>query len=727
MKKLVLAFMLILACFCMIGCKDANNVEPPVTVTPTPEQPEIIEKPVTIEAVETTGKIGEPIVSASGEAVLTCEDSVGGIYTFKQQVARAVESSGTWEYSKNGIVLFSGTFSGDINVTAEAPLSSLNLTVTKAADKSGKLIETTEAKTFDFNVEPTGTFNATIPAVEIVVEVVVDPNNPETTEETKALLNEAVDLLFEGDIDGGIAKIKTAYDGQKNDETKMYYALAELASISVDESVNTLLTENFGIVGYPSELNSLLNGDWLEEYSDLTKRRTFLFVDETEGMGPYYKCSGVETDRGTGVCVCGQYSPEEDCWYDADCCNIKDIQLDENGQYIISGWELLDKGLVSEEQLQNATKYYAILTWNTIEVERGKEYYPKFDTVSIEGMETVNTTFQLSEVVSYHLLNCNSEGLNSVIDNILAVFGDKFENAKFLVASMSNASVEIPAELFDALELEEILGKASLKVGKAEVNVLVASMEILQGTFQWMASYDWSANFSSIIDYLYSYEETSEELDQLELVRSCFSSEMLKIRNENKMTESKESFIDAISMIIDSYDFLVGDTSEYPESVIEQIKEYGEVFKDGAEKLKKAIEDGTVFYVPEKDPYLTGYWDNTSRNAMFGIDFGKFFQAGYLSDIIEKDADGNPKLYLHIIPKYEYSHHYVDISSCQTKDEVTELKENYCNENGLTEIQCVTTVNIKLDPEKMTSLVVGLWPEEISETPYLPIFNTDAF
>ena len=644
MKKLVLAFMLILACFCMIGCKDANNVEPPVTVTPTPEQPEIIEKPVTIEAKETTGEIGEPVVSASGEAVLTCEDSDGGIYTFKQQVARAVESSGTWEYSKNGIVLFAG----NIVLTEGASLSSLNLTVTKAADESGKLIETTEAKTFDFDVDPAGTFNATIPAVEIVVEVVVDPNNPETTEETKALLNEAVDLLLEGDIDGGIAKIKTAYDGQKNDETKMYYALAELASISVDESVNTLLTENFGIVGYPSKLNSLLNGDWLEEYSDLIKRRTILFVDETEGMGPFYKCSGVETDWRTGVHVLGQYSPEEDCWYDADRCDIKDIQLDENGQYIISEWVLLDTGLVSEDQLQNATKYYVIVTGNTIEVEMGKEYLPKFDTVPIEGMETVNTILQLSEVVSYHLLNCNSEGLNNVIDNILAVFGDKFENAKSLAASMSNASVEIPAELFDALELEEILGKASLKVGKAELNVLVASMEILQGTFQWMASYDWTANFSSVIDYLYNSEENSEELDKLELIRSCFSSEMLKVRNENKMTESKESFIDAISMIIDSYDFLVGDTSEYPESAIEQIKEYGEVFKDGAEKLKKAIEDGAIFYVPEKDPYLTGYWDNTSRNAMFGIDFGKFFQAGYLSDIIEKDAEGNPKLYLHI-------------------------------------------------------------------------------
>lgn len=596
MKKLVLAFMLILACFCMIGCKDANNVEPPVT-----EQPEIIEKPVTIEAVETTGKIGEPIVSATGEAVLTCEDSRGGIYTFKQQVARAVESSGTWEYSKNRIVLFSGTFSGDINVTAEAPLSSLNLTVTKAADKSGKLIETTEAKTFDFNVEPAGTFNATIPAVEIVVEVVVDPNNPETTEETKALLNEAVDLLMEGDIDGGIAKIKTAYDGQKNDETKMYYALAELASISVDESVSTLLTENIGIRNYPSKMNALLNGEWLKE-----------------------------------------------------------------------------------------------------------------------GLESVTTAEQLSMQIIINLIDCNPDGLNDLVDNIVDIFGDKFENAKALAASMSNASVALPEELFDALELEEVLGKSSLKVGKAELNVLVASMEILQGTFQWISSYDWSVNIASIKDALPINEE-SEGLD-LDFFRNLINKKTLAVRNAKAMEASKESFIDAIDMVVASYDYLVGDTSEYPQAAIDAIKEYGDAIKAEALKVKTAIKNGEVYRIKESD-------------FRFSIDLGKFFQSGYFSNLIEKDDNGGLQLYLNIGGNYIddngyiFFNEYVKLSSttraADLKQIASEWLETYMEENGITQDQlnypsiCIV---FKLNGSYLDKLLPGLFPAEDIDETYIPLF-----
>ena len=440
MKKLVIAFMLILASFCMIGCTDANNVEPPVTVTPTPEQPEIIEKPVTIEAKETTGEIGEPVVSASGEAVLTCEDSDGGIYTFKQQVARAVESSGTWEYSKNGIVLFSGTFSGDINVIAEAPLSSLNLTVTKAADESGKLIETTEAKTFDFNVEPAGTFNATIPAVEIVVEVVVDPNNPETTEETKALLNEAVDLLMKGDIDGGIAKISKAYDGQKNDETKMYYALAELASISVDESVSTLLTENIGIKNYPSKMNALINGEWLKEYK-VTENCDLVEVTEYE-YGSYVRVSGYEVDYSD---IYAHFQYYEGQWIDS-LTHLTGVYLDEKGPYLVYMWNL--QGMVSDEELDAATKYHYGYTGEYIEITTGSTFAPEFELV--EGLTSVTTAEQLSMQILLNLIDCNPDGLNDLVDNILAIFGDKFENAKALAASMSNASVALPEELFDA-------------------------------------------------------------------------------------------------------------------------------------------------------------------------------------------------------------------------------------------------------------------------------------
>ena len=90
--------------------------------------------------------------------------------------------------------------------------------------------------------------------------------NKPTTDNTKDLLAEAVDLLLDLKIDEGVAKIKEAYSVQKNNETTLYYALAELASISVDQSVATLFKDNFGVKNYPAKMNSLISGDWMKEY-----------------------------------------------------------------------------------------------------------------------------------------------------------------------------------------------------------------------------------------------------------------------------------------------------------------------------------------------------------------------------------------------------------------------------------------------------------------------------
>ncbi len=138
---------------------------------------EVVQKPSTtsqkIEAVETTGEMGKPETAADGTITLTTTDSTGGKYTFKQiggevSSIRAASPSGTWDYtnSKN-IKQFEGTFNGDI---AKEGANDLNLTVEKAADATGTLQEVTEPQSFTFEVSASGTFAATIPAVEIVVQ-----------------------------------------------------------------------------------------------------------------------------------------------------------------------------------------------------------------------------------------------------------------------------------------------------------------------------------------------------------------------------------------------------------------------------------------------------------------------------------------------------------------------------------------------------------------------------
>lgn len=158
------------AVLALTGCPNSATVQPAGDKTPSNTVETKTEK---TEALTTSGTMGNPERKANGSVTLITTDSNGGRYTFTQSAPpaasiRSASSSGTWDYTnKDEIKQFAGSYSGDITSSGA---NSLSLTVEKAADPSGKLQEVTEPQSFDFEV--TGnTFRATIPAVEIVVQV----------------------------------------------------------------------------------------------------------------------------------------------------------------------------------------------------------------------------------------------------------------------------------------------------------------------------------------------------------------------------------------------------------------------------------------------------------------------------------------------------------------------------------------------------------------------------
>lgn len=170
MKKRVLAFMLVLACLICIGCSNGNNTIQPTVQLPAefkPTEPLLPVEYETLAEVFTTGTVAEPETNSSGEITLECSDSDGGKYVFVQQPARAAIMTGTWKFIKNDVVLFSGTFEG--NISSVESLESLSLTVTEAANEDGDLVATKENNSFVFEITEGKTFTATIPPVEVVL------------------------------------------------------------------------------------------------------------------------------------------------------------------------------------------------------------------------------------------------------------------------------------------------------------------------------------------------------------------------------------------------------------------------------------------------------------------------------------------------------------------------------------------------------------------------------
>ena len=501
-----------------------------------------------------------------------------------------------------------------------------------------------------FDSSAVGTCTLSFKYNDIAVEGTINISVAETSKEWKLLLNQGIELICEGHFDEGFTKIKAAYDIEKNDETKMYYSLVELASISTDESVNKIMKENLGITNYPAEFNSLISGDWLEKYP--TYRRVNLYdVYDAKYYYGYVRvdgelCESWEDDSVRVRC----YLDDEGDWLDPYYYNnyeemyIKNPVASENGRYLVSKYDL--------SEIPEGTKYYEydwtdedkrVLIYDNDSSLLAQFNVPAWleDTEMYKDSFVGTTATITTQAYRFYasLIDCNPNGANELIDNIVNVFNTKFNPVKEIANTISNNSVLIPVKVIETLNLEGLLGDSNVKLGKAELNVVIASLQLFKGIFEWISSYDLSANITE----LKSLFNSDESFDH-NFINDIIKVDTFKTRNESAMAKSKATFIDALEMLLASYDFIVSSENDYPQAAKDEIKRYGDVLKSACNQLKNSITNGTVFYIPKDNPFETSEWNATKDNCWFGIDMGKLFKAGYFSNIVERTSSGALKI-----------------------------------------------------------------------------------
>ena len=570
-----------------------------------------------------------------------------------------------------------------------------------------------------FNVE--GTLSVTIKA---------------SSKPYKNLLNEGIDLLLEQKYDEGVAKIKEAYNKEQNDETKLYYALAEIATISTDSSVSNIMKNNFGVRNYPSTLNALINGEWLKEYKRGVYEDVYT-VSEAPADETYY-CVKVSGDR------CDWNSDGEECWIEAlldedkewiscyatDFCYVKNVRLDETGKYLVSVYSLPEN---VRAQITDSTKKYKCSYDHEKRVltDSDSTKFPEFnvpewlknsDRYRESLIKSTQTSATTSLLLWGNLVECNPDGANGLIDNILKIFDGKFENAKKLAASISEGNVLVPSKVISALGLEEVLGDSSVYVGKAELNVLISSMQILKGTFQWLSSYDLSANIASAKDFF------GENPDEWGFFRKLANTNSLKVRNAGAMETSKKTFIEAIEILENSYKYLVSSASSYPQAAKDEVARYGNVVLAAAEDLNKCLKNGGIFYIPNENPFETLQWKASSSSNSFGIDMGKLFTAGYFSGIFERDGSD---LKIDCVVDYYYyksgwteekegTFNFKITSDMKTSNVIEEAVENKMRElvgDDYSWMEYDARIGLKVNSKLLSDLLPGLDFEGFSMIP----------
>lgn len=88
--------------------------------------------------------------------------------------------------------------------------------------------------------------------------------NEKPTESCQVLLDDAVDHFANSEFDEGIANIEQAYTKERNDTTRMYYALAKLALISMNSDTLNFMRKTCGFESYPNKLNAIITEPWWE-------------------------------------------------------------------------------------------------------------------------------------------------------------------------------------------------------------------------------------------------------------------------------------------------------------------------------------------------------------------------------------------------------------------------------------------------------------------------------
>jgi len=326
-----------------------------------------------------------------------------------------------------------------------------------------------------------------------------------------------------------------------------------------------------------------------------------------------------------------------------------------------------------------------------------------------------NTVFNSVHKQSYFdmalavaIVEANPNGLNEMMTKAANIFDTKFDEAEYVINRMSNKPVKVPAALVDALHLEEVFGEEGAYVGKAEANVLIAALELVQGVFDYASATDLSINFKA-------YKEDPNLFNGVEIEDCYYSSndyatyEKLYIKNMNaeysyknklfnglnfkncfgarsnsQMAKSKKAFVHAFDTIINSYDFLTGENTYYPEQLVEMLQGYGTGPRVIISALKNAINNGEKFAIPMLLMESSGMeelmtldsWSFTEDEIMFYVDFGRLFTAGAFKGLFSVDKSGN-YLFSYAYRDYRlYEVEYYDKEDDSRKKEIYEFTDS---------------------------------------------------
>ena len=493
------------------------------------------------------------------------------------------------------------------------------------------------------------------------------------------------------DFDAALAKFKDAYNAERNNTTKAYYAAAQLAYISVKPETVNFMRNKMGFATYPGKLNALVNLEWFKEE---TKTHTEIvnytgsisipcFKSTPDTNGSYQRVNGHIEDVKDNIKVSlkldsrliyevGSFNDFLGKWtdpgYNELCTTIANTQpkdrkdyyshytdspyngkylivdgFDENGKYMVaSGWltNMSGANIAQKYNVQHNDdidyKYQVVRERSYSYTERYPELQPAAD-----WYKDFAPSFQIPAYIIEH---SDSANVDQLIDELYGIlFGTEFTTASNLLNSLDAAKpITIDKKLIKVLHMDDGIFDADsdVELQKDQLLGIIGGLTVTKGAIELLQSYSFNTDLNIL---KWNWEKEAEALKDLgayNAQQDPFNNGFLKGRSQQKIIDAKNNIVKGADLLLASYKSLT-DSATLPADVKAKVKEHTEPIQRIVQEIRDAVAEGRTANLlvgthnPMKDEF-----------QVFTIDMGKVFTYEYfeLANLFEMNGT-KPKIY----------------------------------------------------------------------------------
>jgi len=242
----------------------------------------------------------------------------------------------------------------------------------------------------------------------------------------------------------------------------------------------------------------------------------------------------------------------------------------------------------------------------------------------------------------------NPTGFNAVVDAVNTIaLGSTFDTIIARISAMSDtARVVIPASLMTAYSSPEAVAElngATVSLGKAELLLWVAQIQMERAFVQYLASVDFSYDMDAVVDAIadLDMETIRDDADEdgvpdqlaasLNATPGFYGTNLLKERDASKRAASKTSFVAAVGSLkraatllntqwadSASYYSTTATALEMPDELREEVAHALQTAANAANALATAVNTSTGLTLPS-DTYVLGAAWPTSADAFMTV------------------------------------------------------------------------------------------------------------